>query len=141
VTDIYLHGRPINTVFDLLGSKENDITFSVGWALAQSEQFQRQLLKAVFPQLPVDAAKIIRLQEHQCQTGYTDIEIETDAVHVIIEAKRGWSMPTEAQLKKYSRRFKDVRRSNAIVVMSECSTEFVSQNDYPNRSGVFLCSS
>ena len=49
MTDIYLHGRPINTVFDLLGSNENDITFSVGWALAQSEQSQRQLLKAVFP--------------------------------------------------------------------------------------------
>lgn len=36
MTDIYLHGLPISTNFDLLGSQENDITFSVGWALAQS---------------------------------------------------------------------------------------------------------
>jgi hypothetical protein len=34
--DLTLHGRPIGTVFDLLGKKENDITYSVGYAMAQS---------------------------------------------------------------------------------------------------------
>jgi hypothetical protein len=35
--ELILYGRPVGTVFDLLGSKENDITYSLGWALAESE--------------------------------------------------------------------------------------------------------
>ena len=40
--DLKLHGRPIGTVFDLLGKKENDITYSVGWALAQSPGLRKE---------------------------------------------------------------------------------------------------
>jgi hypothetical protein len=46
MTDLFLHGRKLDTVFDLLGSKENDITYSVGWALAQSPAFCARLMAA-----------------------------------------------------------------------------------------------
>lgn len=46
--DLRLHGRPVYTVFDLLGEKEDDITYSVGWGLAQSESLAYALLGEVF---------------------------------------------------------------------------------------------
>ena len=36
MADLSLHNRELNSVFELLGTKENDITYSVGWALAHS---------------------------------------------------------------------------------------------------------
>ena len=34
MTRLYLHGRQIDSVFQLLGEHENDISYSVAWALA-----------------------------------------------------------------------------------------------------------
>jgi len=48
VAELTLHSRPVGTVFDLLGSKEDDITYSVGWGLAQSDPFTRAVLAEVF---------------------------------------------------------------------------------------------
>lgn len=33
----------VETVFDLLGQKENDLTFALGWVLAQSPAFLTRL--------------------------------------------------------------------------------------------------
>jgi hypothetical protein len=43
MTVLFLHGRKIETIFDLLGREENDMTYALGWALAESPQFLRQL--------------------------------------------------------------------------------------------------
>jgi len=40
VTELRLHSRVVHTVFDLLGGKEDDITYSVGWGLAQPKPGQ-----------------------------------------------------------------------------------------------------
>ncbi len=69
--DLKLHGRDINTVFDLLGKDEDDITYSVGWGLAQSEAFVRALLTEVFGDAEQGAIVAIRLQETQ-QGGRSD---------------------------------------------------------------------
>ena len=134
MTDLYLHGNEIRTVFDLLGGKENDITYSVGWALARSDIFTAQVLKDLFPQHDYGTVTAIRLQEFKFGSnkskkkddkGYTDIEIETERLQVIIEAKRGWNLPSERQLKKYAKHLKlhdGIKK--AIVVMSECSYEY-----------------
>ena len=44
-------------------------------------------------------------------------------MHLIIEAKRGWSLSADAQLELYAPRF-SAGRANAIVSMSECSPEW-----------------
>ncbi len=41
------YGRDVLTIFDLFGSKENDMTFSLGWLLSKSEVFLRLFLKDV----------------------------------------------------------------------------------------------
>jgi hypothetical protein len=52
MADLRLHGRPVETVFDLLGDKEDDITYSLGWALAHSDGLCRALLREVFSGAP-----------------------------------------------------------------------------------------
>lgn len=89
---LQLHGRAVKTVFDLLGAREDDITYSLGWGLSRSEALARAMLGEAFG---TDAAQgslvAIRLQESETGTGRT--EIETEHQHLVIEAKRGWTLP------------------------------------------------
>lgn len=48
-SELTLYRDPVTTVFDLLGDKENDITYSLGWALAQSDRLTYKQLADVFP--------------------------------------------------------------------------------------------
>lgn len=120
MTDLFLRGRQVKTVFDLLGDKENDITFSVGWALAQCDDFLTLLLKRLFADYDVGEVQAVQLQQSG-SSGFTDIEIVTDHAHVIVEAKRGWDLPEdiEQQITKYARRFAAGYKHSLLVVMSE----------------------
>ncbi|HEV2973724.1 MAG TPA: hypothetical protein VGX69_01855 [Solirubrobacteraceae bacterium] len=122
MAELTLHSRPVQTVFDLLGDKEDDITYSVGWGLAQSEAFARALLAEAFGAAEQGEITAIRLQESAPGTGRTDVELETERLHLVLEAKRGWNLPTEAQLQQYADRLneRDDRRGR-IVVVAECA--------------------
>lgn len=37
MAEIRVGGEPIETVFDLLGKKENDLTYALGWGPAQPD--------------------------------------------------------------------------------------------------------
>lgn len=119
VPDLRLHGRSIETVFELMGISENAITFSLGWALRESPSLATLLMKDVLPSTPVRLVNGIRLQEYSAQQGITDIEIEAGDVRVIVEAKRGWTLPTRGQLQQYA-----ARKPHLIVVLSECSEAY-----------------
>ena len=75
--DLTLFGRLVETVFDLLGDKENDLTFSLGWGLSQSPTLVKALLSDVFSGEDVGHVQAVRLQEHVRGSGFTDIEVET----------------------------------------------------------------
>lgn len=115
--DLTLHGRIVHTVFDLLGVKEDDITYSVGWGLANSPALACALLGEVFAD-GLGHLTAIRLQQTEQDTGRTDIEVETDRVHLIVEAKRGWTVPGPEQLQKYADRLnaRDDREGGILVV-------------------------
>ena len=122
--DLTLGTRTIHTVFDLLGHKEDDITYSVGWGLAQSHALAYALLADIFDG-ELGALTALRLQKADRETGRTDIEIETDRVHLIIEAKRGWTVPDIEQLTKYARRLNEVEeRRRHIAVVAEAAAHF-----------------
>ena len=138
MTQILLHNKPVESIFHLLGEKENDITFSVGWALARSPSFLKAFLRSSVSSLKerVDLeSTMVRLQTYETNKGITDIEIEsTDKFFLIIEAKRGWNLPSRHQLQKYLRRksFSSSRaKHKAIVVLSECTSEYVRHNLHP----------
>src|ERR1019366_3800130 len=126
-TNLILHNQKIETVFDLLGQKENDMTYALGWALAQSPQFLAQLAKALG--LGFSERVRIRLQHSQPSQGYTDVEIDDPGqCHVILEAKRGFALPSKEQLTKYAARSidsPDKPKTRLLVVLAESDRQGV----------------
>ena len=136
MTDLYLHGRKVDTVFDLLGKRENDITCSLGWALSRSQRLAAALLADFFPGRPVGSTGEIRLQNYGGEGGYTDIELVTEEVAAVIEAKRGWTLPEQSQLERYTPRLQSQSSVAAVVVITECSFEYAALHLPSTVSGV-----
>ncbi|OFX17639.1 MAG: hypothetical protein A2Z18_03250 [Armatimonadetes bacterium RBG_16_58_9] len=126
MTNLLLYNRKLETVFDLLGRKENDVTFSLGWVLSHSRTFLGQLMANLFPHCDCGQPDEIRLQDPGKDGGYTDVEVYTANARIIVEAKRGWSLPGEAQLKLCAARLVPPveGQRTALVVMSECLSEY-----------------
>lgn len=103
-------GRPVTTVFDLLGDDENDMTAALGYLLAQTPEARRAVIadlapeSAVAARAPVSSCLVaIRLQTARPDAGITDLEIVAgDDLFVVIEAKRGRVLPAVAQLAQYA---------------------------------------
>jgi len=134
MSDLLIYNKKIDSVFQLLGEKENDISFSVGWALSNTPKFLDIFLKAVIGKTEKYATEDIKikLQKYEEKRGFTDFEIElTGYFHLIIEAKRDWNFPSRTQLEKYAER-KSFKNSNAkikkIIVVSEASHEYAKAN-------------
>jgi len=105
MTDLYLHNRKVNSVFQLLGDNENDISYSVAWALANCPTFLDVFLRSQINRRTKAKNVLVRLQQAERTRGITDIEIESPGdFYIIIEAKRGWKLPGLAQLKLYAER-------------------------------------
>lgn len=90
-------GRNIQTVFDLLGRDESAITAALGWTLVRSPSLVVALAKH-FRVTAAGSPLAVHLQQSGADGGYTDVEIEWLDARLIIEAKRGWDLPTEEQL-------------------------------------------
>lgn len=135
---LLLHNRPVESVFSLLGERENAITFSMGWVLSQSPAVLKRFLQLAGVEWDGDFSQlVVVLQEFQHTSGITDVEIRGDGLHVIVEAKRGWSLPTEQQLRKYVPRFlKTTAKKRLIVTMSECSQDYAQHYQSAQVSGI-----
>jgi hypothetical protein len=126
-SQIRLNGEPVETVFDLLGRKENDITYALGWGLAQAPPLMKAFLElAGAPTLGFEDAEV-DLQLHRVEdsgSAITDIEITTPATKVIVEAKRGWGLPSSEQLAKYTPRLaRDTTPDRRLVVLTQWGEE------------------
>lgn len=124
-----LHGREISSVFQLMGYKENDISYSTAWVLGKCEAMLKGFIKDVCGTASFQNSDIeLCLQEYDKGSGITDIEIKDNKeFHIIIEAKRGWILPSKDQLLKYSNREsfkKSVAKNKYIVTLSECSRDY-----------------
>ena len=126
--ELVAYGGEITSVFQLIGTLENDITKSIAWALCNCPVFMKKIIGEVLG-IDIDPEKVrILYQEFEKGKGITDLEITDDeSFYVIVEAKRGWILPGEEQLTLYSRRKAIVQsgaKYKAIVSMSECSQEY-----------------
>ncbi|MGV7219226.1 hypothetical protein [Bradyrhizobium sp. UFLA05-112] len=121
-----IHGNPVNNVFRLGGADENSATFALGWALEYSKHFRKRMLGAWLHAEVDDSNAVIALQKHGEDRGYTDIEIHAGGrFHVIIEAKRGWDLPTEEQLRRYRPRLTSgTAEIQRLVTITSASVEF-----------------
>lgn len=105
MAELVLHARSVETVFDLLGHDENNMTAALGWALARSPELLRRFVDQVAPGAPVVDQAVVELQRHDAADGgFTDIELRAPGFHVIVEAKRGWALPSNQQLRRYEAR-------------------------------------
>jgi hypothetical protein len=125
VAELTLHGSTIETVFDLLGHRENDMTFALGWGLSRSDAVLQALLARIAPGVAPGSPVVVELQEYDVDDrGFTDVEISTPTIHAVIEAKRGWDPPTAAQLCRYQERLAhDVTRTTHIVILTQNGAE------------------
>jgi hypothetical protein len=115
-------GREVHTVFDLLGRRENDLTYALGWGLANTPALTSALLADVYG-ADVGEPLVVGLQEAGEDRGYTDIEIQTEQAHLVIEAKRGWVVPTMAQLSRYVPRLA-TSKAPLLLALTECSPAY-----------------
>ena len=130
MTELRLHGSTVETVFDLLGRRENDMTYALGWGLARSDAMLRGMLDRIAPDVPFEAPALVDLQEHDSDDrGYTDIEILAPTIHVIVEAKRGWRPPSAGQLQRYEARLaRGGRPSQWIAILTQNGAESIVQH-------------
>ena len=124
--DFQLSKKNVDSVFSLLGNKEDDMTYSFGWSLKSSPTLLTVFLKSLgLPDVILGGSDVlISLQEHKSNTnGFTDIEItvrgeNNQSAHIIIEAKRGWTDVTQAQVEKYVFASEEDRDYKIVVLLT-----------------------
>ena len=125
--DLKLSGYNIDSVFALNGYDENSATYAFGWVLSKSRALLQTTISDFF-QLHFNPKQThIDLQKYgTTDKGFTDIEIRCPNVcHIIVEAKRDWTLPSNEQLEKYSGRFSADPTPNPLIVsLSAASQEY-----------------
>jgi hypothetical protein len=102
MTKLLLYGRPVRTIFGLLGANEDDMTYALGFVMSRSHCFSRVLIQELGSMLPDTVETVVRLQ-HINADGRTDVELEVIGhFAAVFEAKRGSALPSEAQLRLYA---------------------------------------
>lgn len=116
------YGHAVSTMFDLLGAKEDDMTYSLGYVASRSPEFAARLIERVAGSRPRRLGDaVIQLQQiAREERGRTDVEIHVPAEFFgVLEAKRGPSLPSVEQLTRYIpvllRRDVPVRRLVAVT--------------------------
>jgi len=93
--------RPVGTIFDLLGTKEDDMTYALGFVVSRSPRFASSLVRKIGGPSGALEDGLVRLQEVDGD-GRTDVEIDwPKRFSAVLEAKRGPWLPTVEQLAKY----------------------------------------
>ena len=93
--------RPTN-VFRLGGADDNSASFALAWVLEHSPTYLKLVAEETFGEVVDLEDVVIALQKHGEDGGYTDVEIQAGhRFHAILEAKRGWGVATEGQLRRY----------------------------------------
>ncbi len=123
MSNLYLGNKTakIDSVFQLLGVRENDMSYSLAWGLAQCPKFLKRFLIAINQRNTELSEVEIHLQKSgDKKEGITDIELRSPRFRIIIEAKRGWNRPSMSQLDKYAKRLINSGvREKRLIVLSE----------------------
>jgi hypothetical protein len=139
--DFYIYGRKTNNIFDLLGTKENDISKAIGLSFSKAPQFLQLYLEHIGIKVNTLNGLKIKLQEYEEDKGFTDFEIEQeDEFIVIVEAKKGWNFPSQNQLDKYTSRLKFINfraKTKKIVIFTESKKEFTKTHFLIEHSNSF----
>ena len=119
-------GVSIANQFQLIGDTEDSITLAIAWTLARSPAFLAQLLRRAGVASPAAQGEVeLTVHRYEKGAGITDLEIVLPgSFHLIVEAKKGWILPGDAQLLLYAgrRSFQDSKAPiKRLLTLSECS--------------------
>lgn len=140
--DLYLYGQKTDSIFDLLGTDENDISFAVGLGFSKVPTFLKHFLQHININTKFDTELVkIKLQQYERDKGFTDFEIEQEGeFSIIIEAKKGWNYPDKNQLGKYSSKPSFnlfTARQKKLVVFTESSKDFTNAHFHIKTSNSY----
>lgn len=137
--DLFLYRKKVESIFEYLGKKENDISFSIGLGFSKAPTFLKFFLQYLNIKTKFEPELVkIRLQQFEREKGFTDFEIEQEGeFSIIVEAKKGWNYPSQTQLDKYSSKpsFNSFSaRQKKLVVFTESSKAFTKAHFYIKSS-------
>lgn len=121
------YGTDVTSVFDLLGRDENDLTGSLAFALSRCQSLSEMILRRVWPDADKRSSVALALEVRDSD-GRTDLEILLGDTLLIIEAKRGWGLPSQAQLHRYAKRITEGPGVGALVTLSQASPALAALN-------------
>lgn len=116
------HGSDVGSVFDLLGRDENDLTAALGFSMSKCPALASVLLQRMWPSKSHGVGAPDFALEVRGEVGRTDLEIRLPTGLLILEAKRGWLLPTLGQLESYVGRIES-HGKGALVTLSQASAE------------------
>ena len=128
-----IYGREPTSIYSLYRrADENSASIALGWALDKVPHFRRALLQALYPDVSETDTATISLQQTGEDCGFTDMEIRLPTSHhVIIEAKLGWELPSERQLRRYILRLRTSPRERCRLVTVSAMSKVVAQRRQP----------
>lgn len=130
------HGADVRAVFDLLGHDENDLTAALGFTLANCAGLREAIVRRMTPGVSRLHQEQITIDlEVRDKVGRTDLEVAVPGAVLIFEAKRGWLLPSVAQLGSYAPRVRK-RGGGALVTLSQASEALARAQLPPEIDGV-----
>ena len=127
---LLIHETQIDSIFEILGTNENNLSYALGYVLSKSPRLLKSIIKKVFHKKIKFKTINVELQTFGKDKGFTDFEITIDnEFHFVIEAKKGWVLPSRIQLKRYLNRFRDFKKTKRMfIILSDCSEVYVNDN-------------
>lgn len=123
------YGSDVGSVFSLLGHKENDLTAALGFVFGRCPGLLSAVLQRVLPAGTVPHIEDVALGlEVRDDDGRTDLEVRLPERLVVFEAKAGWLLPTERQLRKYAQRVAEQANGGVLVSLSQASHDLARAN-------------
>ena len=120
--------KEIEGIFDLLGDDEDAITGALAYVLSCSANLLRTFVSDFTAYVGSLSGAELHFQKSERGNGRTDLEIIVpNALHVILEAKRGWQLPSVHQLYGYTLRksFAASRApSKVLLTLSEADDRY-----------------
>ncbi len=122
-------GFTIENQFQLIGADEDSITCAIAWTLSQCPSFLVRLLRRLGIKSPPSHNEVeLAIHRYERAGGITDLELVSPShFHFIVEAKKGWILPADAQLLLYAGResFKGSKAPRkGLFTLSECSAHY-----------------
>jgi hypothetical protein len=94
------------------------MTAALGWSLSRSAVLMRLFITEVVGGDAATEPMTVELQRHEsADGGFTDVELRGINLHVVVEAKRGWALPSQDQLRRYEARFAAFGAASQIFVV------------------------